>query len=317
MALGRPGRRCRRHDRHRWCSTHRFPRRRPATPASTRCTRRSTTPARCTSAPRSASSPPTPSSCSPIGFARHLARRTPRGSQLAQIATLALTAGVGTLIVGFGLKAAAAGGMQGGIDQDFYTKADSTVISTIAGQMQYVGWQGVAIAMAVTAIAAFKYGAFARWIGVRRGDLLGLRRRLHADPVPALLGRPRRPALPGPAVDLDAHHEEVPVVVAATRRPNRSPTATRCSGAPAPEHQPSSTAANVGSTARRAGSAFGHLELNRAFDAQPHAAATGAFDAHRRLALVEAALEEDQPALEVVLEPRADRGSGRAAAPCW
>ena len=101
-----------------------------------------------------------------IGFARHLARRTPRGSQLAQVATLALTAGVGTLIVGFGLKAAAAGGMQGGIDQDFYTKADSTVISTIAGQMQYVGWQGVAIAMAVTAIAAFKYGAFARWIGV-------------------------------------------------------------------------------------------------------------------------------------------------------
>jgi hypothetical protein len=101
-----------------------------------------------------------------IGFARHLAQRTPEHSQLAPIAKLAMTAGIGTLIVGFGLKAAAAGGMQGGIDEDFYTKADSTVISTISGQMQYVGWQGVAIAMAVTAVAAFKYGAVARWVGV-------------------------------------------------------------------------------------------------------------------------------------------------------
>jgi hypothetical protein len=101
-----------------------------------------------------------------VGFARHVARRTPAHSQLPQIIKLAMTAGVGTLIVGFGLKAAAAGGMQGGIDQDFYTKTDSVVISTIAGQMQWVGWQGVAIAMAATAIGAFKYGVAPKWVGV-------------------------------------------------------------------------------------------------------------------------------------------------------
>ncbi len=42
-------------------------------------------------------------------------------------------------------------------------------------------------------------------------------------------------------------------------------------------------------------------------DVEAEAAAAGAFDAHRRLALVEAALEQDQPALEVVLEARQSR----------
>lgn len=101
-----------------------------------------------------------------LGYSRHLAQRSPDGSQLPQLVKTALTAGVGTLIIGFGLKAAAAGGMPGGVDEDFYTKADSTVTATIAGQMQWVGWQGVAIAMAATAFAAFKYGAVARWVGV-------------------------------------------------------------------------------------------------------------------------------------------------------
>jgi hypothetical protein len=101
-----------------------------------------------------------------IGFSRHLARRIPAHSQLPQIVKLALTAGVGTLIVGFGLKAAAAGGMIGGIDQDFYTRTDSVVTSTIAGQMQWVGWQGVAIAMAATVVGIFRYGVAPKWVGV-------------------------------------------------------------------------------------------------------------------------------------------------------
>jgi hypothetical protein len=101
-----------------------------------------------------------------IGFSRHVARRSPEGSALPQIVKLAMTAGVGTLIVGFGLKAAAAGGMIGGIDQDFYTRTDSVVTSTIAGQMQWVGWQGVAIAMAATVIGAFRHGIAPKWVGV-------------------------------------------------------------------------------------------------------------------------------------------------------
>jgi hypothetical protein len=99
------------------------------------------------------------------GFSRHVARRAPEGSALPQVIKLAMTAGVGTLIVGFGLKAAAAGGMIGGIDQDFYTRTDSVVTSTIAGQMQWVGWQGVAIAMAATVIGVFRYGIAPKWVG--------------------------------------------------------------------------------------------------------------------------------------------------------
>jgi hypothetical protein len=85
---------------------------------------------------------------------------------LSQVVKLALTAGVGTLIVGFGLKAAAAGGMPGGVDESFYTKTDSTVTALISGQMQWVGWQGVAIAMAAVAFGAFKYRLVGRWLGV-------------------------------------------------------------------------------------------------------------------------------------------------------
>jgi hypothetical protein len=101
-----------------------------------------------------------------VGFSRHVARRTPEGSLVPHVVRLALTGGVGTLIVGFGLKAAAAGGMPGGIDESFYTKTDSTVTALISGQMQWVGWQGVAIAMAATAYASFKYGVAPRWVGV-------------------------------------------------------------------------------------------------------------------------------------------------------
>jgi hypothetical protein len=100
------------------------------------------------------------------GFTRHVARRSPEGSLVPSVVRIALTGGIGSLIVGFGLKAAAAGGMPGGIDEAFYTKTDSTVTALISSQMQWVGWQGVAIAMAATAFGTFRYGLAARWIGV-------------------------------------------------------------------------------------------------------------------------------------------------------
>jgi hypothetical protein len=104
-----------------------------------------------------------------VGFSRHVARRSPADSSLPAIVKLGLTTGVGTLIIGFGLKAAAAGGMPGGIDESFYTHTDSTVISTIAGQMQWVGWQGVAIAMAAVAVGAFRHRVVPRWVGAVAG----------------------------------------------------------------------------------------------------------------------------------------------------
>jgi hypothetical protein len=100
------------------------------------------------------------------GFTRHVARRSPEGSLIPSVVRMALTGGIGSLIVGFGLKAAAAGGMPGGIDEAFYTTTDSTVTALISSQMQWVGWQGVAIAMAATAYGTFRHGLTARWIGV-------------------------------------------------------------------------------------------------------------------------------------------------------
>lgn len=104
------------------------------------------------------------------GYVRHLRGRSSPGSLLPRVVQIALTAGVGAMFVGFGLKAAAAGGLAGGIDESFYTHTDTVVINTLAGQMQYVGWQGVAVAMAATALAALARRQGDRvvpvWVGI-------------------------------------------------------------------------------------------------------------------------------------------------------
>jgi hypothetical protein len=79
---------------------------------------------------------------------------------------MALTASAGAMFVGFGLKAASAGGLEGGIDAAFYTHTDAVVINTLAGQMQWVGWQGVAVAMAATVVAALRMRIVPLWVGV-------------------------------------------------------------------------------------------------------------------------------------------------------
>jgi hypothetical protein len=100
------------------------------------------------------------------GYVRFLRQRSPDGSLIPRVVQLALTAGVGAMFVGFGLKAAAAGGLAGGIDESFYTHSDAVVINTLAGQMQYVGWQGVAVAMAVTALVALRFRMVPMWVGI-------------------------------------------------------------------------------------------------------------------------------------------------------
>src|SRR5689334_20919320 len=68
---------------------------------------------------------------------------------------------------------------------------------------------------------------------------------------------------------------------------------TRAPGAPMRQ-----TARTRGSRPRRAGG-FPH---ERGGDEQPEAAAPGLLDPHRRVALLEPALQEDEPALEVVAQ---------------
>src|SRR3954451_5457068 len=101
-----------------------------------------------------------------VGYAPHPKPRPPAGNLLPTFVQMALTASVGAMFVGFGLKAAAAGGVAGGIDESFYTHTDAVVINTLAGQMEYVGWQGVAVAMAATVVAALRYRMVPVWIGV-------------------------------------------------------------------------------------------------------------------------------------------------------
>jgi hypothetical protein len=101
-----------------------------------------------------------------VGYARHLKGRAPAGSLLPKFVQMALTAASGALFIGFGMKAAAAGGLSGGIDEAFYTHTDAVVINTLAGQMQYVGWQGVAVAMAATVVAALRYRMVPVWVGI-------------------------------------------------------------------------------------------------------------------------------------------------------
>ncbi|HEU4676135.1 MAG TPA: hypothetical protein VFS29_09120 [Motilibacteraceae bacterium] len=100
-----------------------------------------------------------------VGFIGHLRRVLPQDSVLPALVRVALTASVGAMFIGFGARAAAAGGMPGGIDHGFYTHADTVVISTLAGQLQWVGWQGVCLAMAATAVAAFRHRAMPKWVG--------------------------------------------------------------------------------------------------------------------------------------------------------
>lgn len=100
-----------------------------------------------------------------IGYVRHLRARAPQGSTIPTLVQLAMTAGAGALFIGYGMKAAAAGGLEGGIDAAFYTHTDTVVINTLAGQIVWVGWQGVALAMAATAVAALRYRMVPRWVG--------------------------------------------------------------------------------------------------------------------------------------------------------
>lgn len=100
-----------------------------------------------------------------IGYVRHLRARAPQGSTIPTLVQMAMTAGAGAMFIGYGMKAAAAGGLEGGIDAAFYTHTDTVVINTLAGQVVWVGWQGVALAMAVTAVAALRHRMVPRWVG--------------------------------------------------------------------------------------------------------------------------------------------------------
>ncbi|WP_207912528.1 hypothetical protein [Parafrankia sp. BMG5.11] len=64
----------------------------------------------------------------------------------------AFGAAAACLIFAFGLRHVLAGGVPGGIDDNFYTPADVEVFSVLVSQMQYAAWWGVVLAAAAAAL---------------------------------------------------------------------------------------------------------------------------------------------------------------------
>jgi hypothetical protein len=105
------------------------------------------------------------------GYLRHLRARAPRGGLAVPVASLGFASAIGTLVIGFGLKAMLAGGAPGGIDEGLYTTTDVSVLHLLVDQMQWLAWQGVALVMAVTALLSLRDRVVPRWFGVVSGLL--------------------------------------------------------------------------------------------------------------------------------------------------
>jgi hypothetical protein len=126
-----------------------------------------------------------------VGFLKFLSDRVPEG--LVQTARLGLTAGVGTMIFTNSLKSLVVGGIPGGIDEAMYMPQDLATLHLLADQAQWVGWMGVVVAMAVTAVAAFRHGALPKWFGLFSAGLTAL-----VAGMTLILGLPYSAGLAGP-----------------------------------------------------------------------------------------------------------------------
>jgi hypothetical protein len=99
------------------------------------------------------------------GYLRHLRARDTRGGLAVPVASLGFASAIGTLVIGFGLKAMLAGGIPGGIDEGLYTTTDVSVLHLLVDQLQWLAWQGVALAMAATTLLSLRDRALPRWFG--------------------------------------------------------------------------------------------------------------------------------------------------------
>ncbi|MEX5712472.1 hypothetical protein AB1484_30420 [Parafrankia sp. FMc6] len=108
------------------------------------------------------------------GFTRALGRRAP-DSLAVPVMRTAFGAAAACLIFAFGLKHVLAGGVPGGIDDNFYTPADVEVFSVLVSQMQYAAWWGVMLAAAAAAVLAFSGPrVLPRWFGAVSVALSGI-----------------------------------------------------------------------------------------------------------------------------------------------
>lgn len=113
-----------------------------------------------------------------IGFTVHYLRFLARGagdaSTLVHTARLGLTAGIGAMVVTTSLKAVVVGGIPGGIDAAMYDAQDVSTLHLLSDQLQWVGWMGVVVAMAVTAVLALRQRVLPRWFGILSGAFVTL-----------------------------------------------------------------------------------------------------------------------------------------------
>ncbi|RKS80534.1 hypothetical protein CLV35_0971 [Motilibacter peucedani] len=101
-----------------------------------------------------------------VGFSRWLEEHLPSRSLVPAAVRMGLTGSVGALVVSYGFKAMLAGGMPGGIDHAMYTHSDVSALLIITGQIQWLGWMGVAFALAATAAAVLRGRVLPLWIGI-------------------------------------------------------------------------------------------------------------------------------------------------------
>lgn len=101
-----------------------------------------------------------------IGYLRFLSQRVGEDHALVQTARLGLTAGVGTMFLTSALKSLTVGGLPGAVDAAMYDLQDVATLHVLTDQAQWVGWMGVVVAMAVTALLVFRERILSRWYGI-------------------------------------------------------------------------------------------------------------------------------------------------------
>lgn len=128
-----------------------------------------------------------------VGYLRFLSTRVGEENGLVHAARLALTAGIGTMFVTNTMKALVVGGLPGAIDNAMYDVQDISTLHILTDQLQWVGWMGVVVTMAVTAVLVFRHRILPRWFGLVSAALATL-----VAGMTLVLGLPYSAGLAGP-----------------------------------------------------------------------------------------------------------------------
>lgn len=102
-----------------------------------------------------------------VQYVRWLADRVGEHDPLVQTVRLGFTAATGAMILTTGFRSLVVGGLPGAIDSAMYDVQDVSTLHILTDQAQWVGWMGVVVAMAATALLVLRRRvALSRWYGI-------------------------------------------------------------------------------------------------------------------------------------------------------